>query len=212
MHNFVILCSQNEVILLLTSKIKLYICEKGSDVQPPHLSPWKQSEVNLIIINKKMGITGKEIYFSNLTAQGQMRLLRKNILDTIDKRTDSVTISEAYLSYSNKLIQDVRVANNRGSETIMWDCHSAAFTIDRDPYFFFNFLRKDVQIKIIKDVLHQLLDLDVDIKQVTVSKQYVVDGEAKQEVTATSFDGCWTIIIWNCRKVCFEVAKKEMYA
>ena len=93
----------------------------------------------------------------------------------------------------------------------MWDCHSAAFTIDRDPYFFFNYLRKNVQKKIIKDVLHQQLDLDVDIKRVLVDKHYMEDGEAKQEVTVTSFDVCWTII-WNCRKVCFEVAKKEMYA
>lgn len=118
-------------------------------------------------------------------------------------------ISEAYHSYYDELLQDVRVGNKRASSTIMWDCHSAAFTYETESYLRFDYFRKKVQTRMVKDALHGQIVHNDDIKRVTVSEQYVEDGDIKQKVTATSFAECW-MLTWNCNKVCFEIVNQEI--
>ena len=147
------------------------------------------------------------INFHDLTQQAQTRVIRRR---TTIRKNETVTISKAYLSYfDDKLTQDVRIGNNRGGHTIMWNCNSAAFTFETESNLPFDFLRKKVQVRMVNDALLDLLGHDVYIRRVAVGEQYVEDGETKQEITATCFDVCWTII-WNCRKVCFEMVNQEI--
>ena len=141
----------------------------------------------------------------DLTKQAQRKVIRRRL--SIGKK-EYVTISEAYLSYFGDLTQDVRVGGKNYSSTVMWECDSAAFTKE-SSYLRFEFFRKKVQVRMIKEALSGLFDQDVDIKRVMVGKPYIDEGEAKQEVTIASIDRLWTVI-WNCNEVCFDVTMKDI--
>ena len=141
----------------------------------------------------------------DLTQQGQRKVIRTRL--SIGKK-EYVTISEAYLSYFGDITQDVRVGGKNYSSTVMWECDSAAFTKE-SSYLRFEFFRKNVQVRMIKEALSGLFDQDVVIKRVMVGKPYIDEGEAKQEVTIASIDRLWTVI-WNCNEVCFDVTKKDI--
>ena len=141
----------------------------------------------------------------DLTQQGQRKVIRTRL--SIGKK-EYVTISEAYLSYFGDLTQDVRVGGKNYSSTVMWECDSAAFTKE-SSYLRFEFFRKNVQVRMIKEALSGLFDQDVVIKRVMVGKPYIDEGEAKQQVTIVSIDLFWTVI-WNCDEVCFDVTKKDI--
>ena len=141
----------------------------------------------------------------DLTQQGQRKVIRTRL--SIGKK-EYVTISEAYLSYFGDITQDVRVGGKNYSSTVMWECDSAAFTKE-SSYLRFEFFRKHVQVRMIKEALSGLFDQDVVIKRVMVGKPYIDEGEAKQEVTIASIDRLWTVI-WNCNEVCFDVTKKDI--
>jgi len=141
----------------------------------------------------------------DLTQQGQLKVIRKRL--SIGKK-ESVTISEAYLSYHGELTQDVRVGGKNYSSTVMWECDSVAFTKE-SSYLRFEFFRKNVQVRMIKEALSGLFDQDVDIKRVMVGEPYIEEGEEKQEVTVLSVDRFWTVI-WNCNEVYFDVTKKDI--
>lgn len=141
----------------------------------------------------------------DLTRQSQRKVIRRRL--SIGKK-EYVTISEAYLSYFGDITQDVRVGGKNYSSTVMWECDSAAFTKE-SSYLRFEFFRKNVQVRMIKEALSGLFDQDVDIKRVMVGEPYIEEGEAKQEVTIVSIDRIWTVI-WNCNEVCFDVTKKDI--
>lgn len=141
----------------------------------------------------------------DLTQQAQRKVIRRRL--SIGKK-EYVTISEAYLSYFGDITQDVRVGGKNYSSTVMWECDSAAFTKE-SSYLRFEFFRKNVQVRMIKEALSGLFDQDVDIKRVMVGEPYIEEGEAKQEVTIVSIDRLWTVI-WNCNEVCFDVTKKDI--
>ena len=141
----------------------------------------------------------------DLTQQGQRKVIRRRL--SIGKK-EYVTISEAYLSYFGDITQDVRVGGKNYSSTVMWECDSAAFTKE-SSYLPFEFFRKKVQVRMIKEALSGLFDQDVDIKRVMVGKPYIDEGEAKQEVTIVSIDRLWTVI-WNCNEVCFDATMKDI--
>lgn len=143
----------------------------------------------------------------DLTQQGQRKVIRTRL--SIGNK-EYVTISEAYLSYFGDLTQDVRVGGKNYSSTVMWECDSAAFTKE-SSYLRFEFFRKKVQVRMIKEALSGLFDQDFDIERVMVGEPYIEEGEEKQEVTAVSNNRFWTII-WNSNEVCFESEMKEMYA
>ena len=141
----------------------------------------------------------------DLTQQAQRKVIRRRL--SIGKK-EYVTISEAYLSYFGDITQDVRVGGKNYSSTVMWECDSAAFTKE-SSYLRFEFFRKKVQVRMIKEALSGLFDQDFDIKRVMVGKPYIDEGEAKQQVTVVSIDLFWTVI-WNCDEVCFDVTKKDI--
>ena len=141
----------------------------------------------------------------DLTQQAQRKVIRRRL--SIGKK-EYVTISEAYLSYFGDITQDVRVGGKNYSSTVMWECDSAAFTKE-SSYLRFEFFRKNVQVRMIKEALSGLFDQDVDIKRVMVGEPYIEEGETKQEVTIVSIYRLWTVI-WNCNEVCFDVTKKDI--
>ena len=141
----------------------------------------------------------------DLTKQAQRKVIRRRL--SIGKK-EYVTISEAYLSYFGDLTLDVRVGGKNYSSTVMWECDSAAFTKESSNLRF-EFFRKKVQVRMIKEALSGLLNQDVEVKRVMVGEPYTEEGEAKQEVTIVSIGRLWTVI-WNCNEVCFDVTKKDI--